>query len=155
MSIAYRVQDYIAEHDVPWEAVRHQQSESSRETVRTAHVPPDRLAKAVLLEDRDGYVLAVIGADHRLDVSELSAALQRELWLASEPELSMLFPDCAPGAVPAVGPAYGIPTVWEASLAEKPDVYFEGGDHRTLVHMSGPDFCELMAPARSLPWRYH
>lgn len=155
MSIAYRVQDYIAEHDVAWEPVRHQQSASSREAARRAHVRPDRLAKAVLLEDRDGYVLAVIGADHRLDVSELSAALQRELWLASEPELSMLFPDCAPGAVPPVGAAYGIPTVWDASLAEKPEVFFEAGDHRTLVHMSGTDFCELMQPARPLPWRYH
>jgi Ala-tRNA(Pro) deacylase len=155
MSIAYRVQDYIAEHEVAWEPLRHRPSGSSREAARTAHVRPDRLAKAVLLEDRDGYVLAVIGADHRLDVSELSAALQRELWLASERELSMLFPDCEPGAVPPVGLAYGIPTVWDASLAEKPDVYFEGGDHRTLVRVSGPDFCELMRPARSLPWRYH
>jgi Ala-tRNA(Pro) deacylase len=155
MSIAYRVQDYIAEHDVPWEPVRHQQSGSSRQAAKLAQVRPDRLAKAVLLEDRDGYVLAVIGADHRLDVSELSSALQRELWLASEPEVSKLFSDCAPGAVPPVGPAYGIPTVWDASLADKPDVYFEGGDHRTLVHMSGVDFSDLMRPARSLPWRYH
>lgn len=155
MSIAYRVQDYIAEHGVAWETVRHQPSGSSREAARYAHVRPDRLAKAILLEDDDGYVLAVIGADHRLDVQALSEALQRELWLASEPELSVLFPDCEPGAVPPVGTAYGIRTVWEAGLADKPEIYFEGGDHRTLVHMSGTDFYDLMQPARSLPWRYH
>jgi Ala-tRNA(Pro) deacylase len=155
MSIANHVQDYMAEHGVAWETVRHQPSESSREAARLAHVRPDRIAKAVVLEDDAGYVLAVIGADHRLDVPALSEALHRDLWLASEPEISVLFPDCAPGAVPAVGPAYGISTVWEADLADQPEVYFEGGDHRTLVHMSGTEFYDLMQPARCMPWRFH
>ena len=150
MSIAYGVQDYIAEHDLPWEPVPHPASQSCMEAARFAHVPPDRLAKAVVLEDDDGYVLAVIPANCRLDLRELGAALQRDLWLASERELLELFADCAPGAVPPVGEGYGIPTVWDASLGHKPDVYFEGGDHRTLVHMSGPDFCELMRSAHPL-----
>src|SRR5512136_2400880 len=131
MSIAYRVQDYIAEHDLAWDAVPHRESQTSKEMARLAHVLPDRVAKAVVLEDRDGYVLAVIGADRRLDVSALDAALRRDLRLANEPELRTLFSDCAPGAVPPVGPAYGVPTVWDESLGEKSDVYFEGGDHHT------------------------
>ena len=155
MSIAYRVQDYIAEHDLAWDAVPHRESQTSREAARLAHVLPDRVAKAVILEDRSGYVLAVIGADRRLDVSALDAALRRDLRLASEPELRTLFFDCAPGAVPPVGPAYGVTTVWDEGLGEKPDVYFEGGDHRTLVHMSGADFCELMRSAQPLHRRHH
>jgi Ala-tRNA(Pro) deacylase len=155
MSIAYRVQDYIAEHDLAWDAVPHRGSQTSRETARLAHVLPDRVAKAVILEDRYGYVLAVIGADRRLDVSALDAALRRDLRLASESELRTLFSDCAPGAVPPVGPAYGVTTVWDESLGEKPDVYFEGGDHHTLVHMSGADFCELMRSAQPLHRRHH
>jgi Ala-tRNA(Pro) deacylase len=144
MSIAYRVQDYIAEQALPWDAVPHGPSHSSMEAARLAHVPPDRVAKAVLLEDPDGYVLAVIAANRRLDLPGIGEALRRDLRLASEPELPELFRDCAPGAVPPVGAAYGIPTVWDRGLGDKPDVYFEGGDHRTLVHMSGADFCELM-----------
>jgi Ala-tRNA(Pro) deacylase len=61
-----------------------------------------------------------------------------------------LFADCDRGAVPPVGEAYGIPTVWDDSLGDLPDVYFEGGDHRTLIHMSGPDFAELMRGARPM-----
>lgn len=30
------------------------------------------------------------------------------------------------------------------SLADAADVYFEGGDHRTLVHVSGADFRNLI-----------
>jgi Ala-tRNA(Pro) deacylase len=150
MSIAYRVQDYIAEHDVPWDPVSHDASQSSMETARLAHVPPDRLAKAVVLEDDDGYVLAVIGAHRRLNVTEFADTLARDLRLASERVLRTLFSDCLPGAVPAVGEAYGIPTMWAEELGEQPDVYFEGGDHRTLVHMRGVDFGELMRSARPL-----
>lgn len=150
MSIAYRVQDYIAARDLLWDPVAHQTSNSCMEAARFAHIPPDRLAKAVVLEDRDGYLIAVIPANHRVDLPDLAGKLHRDLSLASERELQELFSDCAPGAVPPLGEAYGLPTVWEKSLGEKPDVYFEGGDHRTLVHMSGPDFCELMSSARVL-----
>jgi len=151
MSIAYRVQDYIAEQALPWDPVPHRPSHSSMESARLAHVPPDRVAKAVVLEDPYGYVLAVIAAHRRLDLTGIGEALRRDLRLASEPELPELFSDCASGAVPPVGAAYGIPTVWDRSLGEQPDVYFEGGDHRTLVHMSGADFCELMRSADTVP----
>jgi len=150
MSIAYRVQDFIAAHDLPWDPVAHRMSNSCMEAARFADVPPDRLAKAVVLEDSDGYVLAVVPANHRVDLSELGEKLHRDLTLASERELQALFSDCAPGAVPPIGEAYGIPTVWEESLGDKPDIYFEGGDHHTLVHMSGPHFHELMSSARPL-----
>jgi len=155
MSIAYRVQDYIAEHDLPWDPVPHDESHSSRELARLAHVLPDRVAKAVVLEDRYGYVLAVVAADRRLDVSELDFALQRDLRLSNERKLPSLFTDCAPGAVPPVGPAYGVPTVWDERLGELPEVYFEGGDHHTLVHMSGAAFSELMRSAQPLHGRHH
>jgi len=34
-------------------------------------------------------------------------------------------------------------------------VYFEGGDHRTLVHLSGPDFGKLMHNAWPLRYYLH
>jgi len=36
----------------------------------------------------------------------------------------------------------------EESLANEPDVYFEGGDHASLVHVSGMSFRSLMVGAR-------
>lgn len=60
----------------------------------------------------------------------------------------LLFPDCTPGAVPPFGEAYGIDTVFDDSISEQADIYFEGGDHATLAHMAGPTFCKLMAHAK-------
>jgi Ala-tRNA(Pro) deacylase len=99
--------------------------------------------------------MAVVPADRRIDLRELREALGRHLVLASESELEGLFPDCSAGAIPPVGEAYGIRTFWDPSLGDMADVYFEGGDHRTLVHMDGPTFEALMRPALPLPHTLH
>ncbi len=67
--------------------------------------------------------------------------------LAKEEEIDTLFTDCEPGAVPALGAAYGLKVVVDDGLAEEPDVYFEAGDHASLVHVTGVIFCKLMAEA--------
>jgi Ala-tRNA(Pro) deacylase len=59
-----------------------------------------------------------------------------------------VFRDCASGAVPPIGPAYGLETVVEERLLAEPDVYFEGGDHESLVHVRGEAFRELVCGAR-------
>jgi prolyl-tRNA editing enzyme YbaK/EbsC (Cys-tRNA(Pro) deacylase) len=58
-----------------------------------------------------------------------------DLRLATEAKLKYLLKDCEPGAVPPLGAAYGLETVWDDSLLEQSDTYFEAGDHETLVHM--------------------
>ena len=151
MSIAHRVQDYIAGKNVSWDPVQHPASSTCLQAAHSARLPAGRVAKAVVLKDEQGYVVAVIGADREVRLGEVSGALgRRNLRFASERELGRVFDDCKAGAVPPVGQAYGIPTVWDESLADKPDIYFEAGDHRTLVHMKGADFGELMRSAHPL-----
>ena len=153
MTIAYRVQDYIADNGLGWDPVVEHGGASCAEIAYRAHVPVARVAKAVVLKDMLGYVVAVIPGDAHLDLARLKRALGRDLELAAERELSRLFPDCAFGAVPPLGAAYDLPTFWATSLGNEPDVYFEGGDKHTLVHMFGIDFGELMRSARPLPPR--
>lgn len=50
--------------------------------------------------------------------------------------------------MPPVGSAYDVPVLLDESLGDVNDVYFEGGDHRTLVHMSGSNFRNLMKDAQ-------
>jgi len=74
--------------------------------------------------------------------------LQRNLGLATENELAGLFKDCELGAIPPIGPAYGIEIVVDDSLLQEDDVYFEAGDHEELIHVSGKQFQDLVAGAR-------
>jgi len=155
MTIATRLQQYIADRKLAWDPVPHPSSSSCMESAHGAHVPPDRLAKAVVLKGHGGYVMAVLPASHHLDVADLGEALGEDLSLASESLLGNLFADCRAGAIPPVGEAYGIRTYWDEGLGRRADVWFEGGDHETLVHMNGADFGKLMGAAAALPESCH
>lgn len=153
MSIATSVQVYLERHRVRYGVLLHSPTSNAAHTAQAAHVPGDRLAKCVVLEDENGYVMAVLPASHKLDVEALGRELHRDgLTLASERELADLFSDCERGAIPPLGPAYHIETILDRSLGEAPQVYFEAGDHRSLVHVSGSDFHRLLGdvPQRSI-----
>src|SRR5207245_9260426 len=107
----------------------------------------EALGKWVRLEDDDGDLMAVVPASHKWDLGAVHRRLNRELGLATDRELVELFKDCEPGALPPLGLAYGIDTILDESLVDVPDIYFEAGDHRVLVHVSGSGFLKLMANA--------
>jgi Ala-tRNA(Pro) deacylase len=122
----------------------HTRTTTSSESAAVTHVPGNRLAKSVVLEDGSGYLMVVLPASRRLDLGELQRQLNRKLELASEFELGNLFSDCQIGALPPIGPAYGMETLVDDAIAEQPEIYFEAGDHEQLIHVSAEVFEELM-----------
>jgi Ala-tRNA(Pro) deacylase len=148
MAIARRLQWYLDQLALSYELVRHAHTETALDSARAAHIPSGKLAKCVLLEDERGYLLAILPASCRLDLDEIEGQVHRKLELASESEVGELFGDCEVGALPATGGVYNVPTLVDDSLLRLPDVYFEGGDHEELVHLSGTAFRALLAQSR-------
>lgn len=147
MAIASRVHDYMTRHGLRYDVLDHPPSHCSMETAQLAHVPGDSLAKTVVLEDDYGYLMAVLPSTQHVRLGWLGKELNCRLRLASEAEIARMFTDCEPGAVPPLGVAYGLRTVVDDSLASKPEIYFEAGDHERLIQMSGADFMAMMAHA--------
>ncbi|MDH4324997.1 MAG: YbaK/EbsC family protein [Betaproteobacteria bacterium] len=148
MNIAPSVQHYLSAQQIEYEVVPHPRTVSSSGTAHAMHVPGTRLAKAVVVKDNKGYVVAVLPASHHVALPQLGAALRRDaLRLASEAELQDLFTDCALGAVPPLGAAYGLPMIVEEALAEQPDVFFEAGDHEHVVHVTRSAFMRMTKDA--------
>jgi len=150
MGMAMKLSDYLKASEVPFEVLNHSLSGNSMQTAIASNVPARCLAKAVVLEDNNHAVMAVLPASRRLQLRELQASDGPDLRLATEAELKRLFNDCEPGAVPPVGVVYGMETIWDDSLMEQPETYFEAGDHETLVHMKTRDFIGLMKGARHM-----
>ena len=147
MSIAPTLARYL-DQTVTYELLFHNPTMSSSRTAQASHVSGDRFAKAVLLR-RDGtFLLAVLPASRQLDLSELRAALGADIDLARESEVDAWFADCEHGAVPPVGECYGLDVMVDESIDRAPEVYFEAGDHTTLVHMTQAQFALLTASAR-------
>ena len=147
MSIATTVGEALAFEEIDFRILRHAPRHSPIQAAAGAGVPPERLARAVLLKDPYGYVLTVIQALYELDLKLLRAVLHRRLTVATEEDLDELFCDCAVGSVPPIGPWYRVPTVVDIRLRAQPDIYFEAGDHRSLVQVSDTSSEQLMQGA--------
>lgn len=155
MSMAQSVERYLTSHGTRFELVDHPRSLSSMETAHAAHIPGDRLAKSVVVSDGDHTLLVVVPSTHRVDLGRLHQRYGQFFGMLTEQELAVLFEDCDPGAVPAIGPAYGMKTLLDDALLEQADIYFEAGDHEHLVHMNREEFEQLLPDADHGKFSHH
>ena len=156
MAIATRLQKHLDDHQAEYDIVAHQATASSTRTAQVSHISGDRIAKAVIVKDDDGFIVAVVPATHHIQLGELSRLLNRRFGLATEEEACDLFTDCEIGAFPAIGSAYGLEVVVDDSIEAQPDLYFEAGDHTSLIHIKADQFQKLTqnAPRGRFSVRY-
>jgi Ala-tRNA(Pro) deacylase len=141
MTIAPTLQTYL-DRNVTYDLIPHEPAMTSMRTAQVCHISGDYLAKGIVLRRTDGYLLAVLPASRRIHFPDLRLQLGDDISLASEREIAQLFLDCARGAVPPIGNCYGLDVVIDESINEQPEVYMEGGDHETLIHMGHTQFVQ-------------
>lgn len=149
MAIAQTIADYLVDHHVDYHVYPHQYSESALDSACATQVRPEKVAKAVVVATKRhykrSYCLVVLPADRDLDLHEIRDIAQQDVELAKEYELTILFPDCAVGAIPALGEAYGLPTFIDESLIENDEeIFFEAGDHQELIRIDANQLEDLL-----------
>lgn len=147
MAISPKLRGYMEQCGTKYDEVMHEHSVEMAKVAQSAHVPGRQVAKGVLVTGRDGYMVAVLPASKHVGFDFLKKWMGDDVSLADEAYAAPLFPDCAPGAVPPVGAAFGLKTVIDDEMLTDADVYFEGGDHRTLVHMDAQNWRRLQTGA--------
>jgi Ala-tRNA(Pro) deacylase len=148
MAVAETVHRFLVQHSIDYDLVPHPHTGSSHETAEASHISEDHIAKAVIVKDATGFAMVVVPASNWVEIKHLRKELNRELHLAEEEEIGTLFPDCEVGAIPPLGPAYGIETFLDQSVSTLANVYFEAGDHEELIHVSGEAFQTLLSGVR-------
>jgi len=145
VTISSTLNEFLDRQKAAYELIPHAHTSNSMDTAQQAHVPGHRLAKAVVLKGDGSYWMVVVPSVEHVDLALLREKLGYPLELATESELTDLFPDCEIGAVPPVGPAWGLNTYLdECFMGDNREVYFEAGDHEDLVRMSGEQFQKLL-----------
>lgn len=148
MTIAATVKSYLDGRGVYYEIITHAATGSSHETAETAHIDEGHIAKAVILKDSAGAVMVVVPGDAWVDLAKIKKELDREMMLAEEGDAAGYFPDCDLGAIPPLGPAYGMETLLDKALISLAYVYMESGDHRTVIKIEGRAFTDLLSGVR-------
>jgi len=103
-------------------------------------IKPDQIARAHILKDYRGLLMAIIPASNRLDIPSLNQVLRRNLHSADNCDYVGVFNDCAPNAIPPLGEAYNIETIIDDKLLGQEYVYFTSGEAHELIRISASDF---------------
>jgi Ala-tRNA(Pro) deacylase len=148
MTMAPKLRQYMDDQGVRYDLDEHARTSTALQSAHAAHISGRQIAKAVIVHHEGGYVMAVCPGSHRILLGTLQDVVGKRLGLATEGEIASLFDDCVAGAIPPIGGAYGVPAVVDESCDGCTDLYFEGGDHCTLVHVSGEAFQALTRDAQ-------
>ncbi len=139
---------YLDQNQVPYTHTVHPIAYTAREVAAAEHIPPREVAKTVVIAGDSGYQMLVIPGNMLVDFQELRTVLGfSHVRLATETELSQLFPDCDLGAMPPFGNLYGVAVYVDNSLARDEKIAFNAGTHRDVIHVKFADFKRLVNPA--------
>ncbi|MEE9201117.1 MAG: YbaK/EbsC family protein [Candidatus Brocadiales bacterium] len=147
MSMARKLKEYLDGNKVPYNVSMHQEVYTAQEVAAAVHVKGKELVKVVIIKTKDKYVMAVLPADHKVDVERMRTLLNdAEARLATEGEFKSLFQDCDVGAMPPFGNLYDVGVYVDKSLAEDEDIVFQAGSHVETIRMKYADFERLVGP---------
>lgn len=145
MSIARNLATYLNDQAIHYQTIPHPESHTASDSARSANVPLHNMVKAILLSNGENYLIALIPADHRLDIDKVNRQLTSHWSLAKENDLTKIFQDCTLGSVPAIPTAYHLSAIWSSCLSEVDKVYMESGDDKAIISMSNRQFMSLIA----------
>ena len=144
---------------VDYELHEHDRSLTALATARAEGVDPHTFEKVVWVRsDEGGDALIVLDANDHLDLAKARDVLRSgKVKLVPEEELVKLAPDCDPGAMPAVGSLFGLPTYADLHVSDSAEVSFNAGSHTMAVRVDraawekalGVVYADLAAPT----WR--
>ncbi len=144
--------DYLRSHRVWFKTLLHPPASSAAKLASSLHVPGRAVAKTVLVKAGGDYVLTVLPATSRIDMTRLCLALKLEpgaVRLATAEEVARFFPNCEPGAIPPFGRLYGLATILDAGLADQLEIVFGANTRHEGVRMRFADYEAVEAPLRA------
>ncbi len=144
---AKKLKEFLDTQHIPYITISHSLAFTAQGIAALTHIPGQELAKTVIVKLDDQFVMAVLPATRRVDLTALRVASgAKSAALASEREFRDMFPDCEVGAMPPFGNLFGMPVFVEETLAEDKEIAFNAGTHRELIRMAFEDFRRLVKP---------
>ena len=140
MSTSITIRRYLDKQDVRYATTEFDGELDEMLNNGNDKVNPSQIAKAVVLKDLRGMLMAVLPGPNNLNIEALNRQLHRNLRPAESEDYQTIFADCAPGILPPLGEAYGFETVVDDGLLDQDLIYFVSGNNNELVRISGYDF---------------
>lgn len=145
--IPEKLRKFLDKNNIKYSTIKHQKAFTAQEIAESAHYSSNKLAKSVVINLGDKYILAVIPGNKKIDLDALRHLVHSSsIRLANESEFKRLFSDCEVGAMSPFGNLYGIDVYVEDSLGKTPEIGFNAGTHSEMIKMKYNDFENLVHP---------
>ncbi|MEN8153696.1 MAG: YbaK/EbsC family protein [Acidobacteriota bacterium] len=139
--------NFLEDNDVKFTRIIHSTAYTAQVIAHRAHISGNMLAKTVVLKDPEKkFIMVVVPANYRVNLSWISEIYGKELELATEEEFTNLFPCCETGGMPPFGNLFGLPVYVSETLASSSEIAFNAGDHKELLQMDFADYKRLVKP---------
>jgi Ala-tRNA(Pro) deacylase len=146
-TLTNRTVKYLDANDVPYTRLNHRRDNTTRQTAHDCRIKPADFAKVVGLETEGRQFLAVLPADHYVDLARVEQNLGVErVTLLPEGCLATFFPDYEVGAFPPMGNLYGLPVYVAPALTRCETIAFNAGTHEDVIQMPYAAFKRLVNP---------
>jgi Ala-tRNA(Pro) deacylase len=145
--IPRNVEEYLKEHDLPFERLEHPHTVSAQRLAQLLHVSGHMLAKTVVIEADGERWMLVLPATENVDEDAVRKVMNaHSIRLLSEEEFTPMFPGCDKGAEPPFGRLFGLPVLCDARLAERSFIVVRGGSHELALRIPWPKYTEMERP---------
>lgn len=132
MKLPEKVRFFLGRQPLPLKIIKHSPTKTLIDTAKITDISLTQLLRAVLLEDHNGFLMAILPASHLIDFTALRNQTGRQLKPAAKEQIAHIFRDCEPGSVPPLPQAYDLQGVVDQSVMEQSCLYFEPGHHEYL-----------------------
>jgi Ala-tRNA(Pro) deacylase len=147
MSISRTLKTYLDRQWVHYDVLPHPEAFRATEIAHTLQTPEKEMAKVVIVKVQKQFVMTVLPASWNVDLHRLRTVLAtHHVRLATEDEITGLFPDCELGAMPLFGNLYGLDVYVDQSLTEDEEIVFQAGTRSDAIRMRYWDFAGLVFP---------
>jgi Ala-tRNA(Pro) deacylase len=146
MKIPKQLIDCLNGNEASYEILHHPEAVTAQRIAQAEHVKGRHHAKVVMVKSEEQHLMAVLPADHQIDLEKIGKVIGETAQLDSEEEFKSLFPDCAIGAMPPFGNLYGLPTYVDKNIAEQDYIVFEAGTHTDAIKLSYRDYAKIVKP---------
>jgi Ala-tRNA(Pro) deacylase len=147
MSISGTLNAYLDREHVHYDVLPHPEAFRALTIAQMLHTSEKEMAKVVIVKVDKRFVMTVLPARWNVDLLRLRTVFAtHSVRLATEAEITGLFPDCELGAMPPFGNLYRLPVYVDRSLSEDEEIVFQAGTHSDAVRMRYWDFAALVFP---------
>jgi Ala-tRNA(Pro) deacylase len=139
----------LDEAGVNYELLPHAHTETALAEAEALGVPPDDVAKTLVVKVPGGYTRVVLPASARLDMRklrEIRGEGRHKLSLASEEDLRRDYAEFELGAVPPIG-GRSDPVIVDPKITERETVVIEAGSHDESIRLASADLVHLTRAA--------